>query len=191
MTVSYRTMSFTVLAAALLMASAAPRGQTAGEVFTATASVKGAGGGSASAPVTITIDRKMSQSEASTLTAAFKSGGEAALRKALVGIAPTGSVKLGAGNPTQTRFTVERPTSKGRLITILSDQPLAFVGAGLPGAKPKEGYNIAVIDIEVDATGSGSGSLAPAAKVKMNGDAFVVDDYGTEAVQLTAVKKTK
>lgn len=191
MTVSYRTIGFTVVAAALLMASAAPRGQTAAEVFTATASVKGAGGGSASAPVTITIDRKMSQSEANTLTAAFKSGGEAALRKALVGVAPTGSVKLGAGNPTPTRFTVERPTSNGRLITILSDKPLAFVGAVLPGAKPKEGYNIAVIDIEVDAKGSGSGSLAPAAKVKMNGDAFVVDDYGTEAVQLTAVKKTK
>jgi hypothetical protein len=191
MTVSYRTIGFTVVAAALLMASAAPRGQTAAEVFTATASVKGAGGGSASAPVTMTIDRKMSQSEAGKLTAAFKAGGEAALRKALVGIAPTGSVKLGAGNPTSTRFTVERPTSNGRLITILTDQPLAFVGAGVPGAKPKEGYNIAVIDIEVDAKGSGTGSLAPAAKIKMNGDAFVVDDYGTEAVQLTAVRKTK
>ena len=118
------------------------------------------------------------------MTAAFKAGGEAALRKALVGIAPTGSVKIGAGNPTPTRFTVERPTSNGRLLTILTDQPLAFVGAGVPGAKPKEGYNIAVIDIEVDAKGSGSGSLAPAAKIKMNGDAFVVDDYGTEAVRV-------
>jgi len=191
MTVSYRTIGFTVLSAAWLMASAAPRGQAAAEVLTATATIKGAGGGTASAPVTITIDRKMSEREAGTLTAAFKSGGAPALRKALVGIPPTGSVKVGAGSATPTRFTVERPTSNGRLLTIVTDQPVAFVGAGLPGAKPKEGYDFAVIDVEVDAKGSGSGTLAPAAKIKMNGDAFVVEDYGVEAVRLTAVKKTK
>jgi hypothetical protein len=48
-----------------------------------------------------------------------------------------------------------------------------------------------VIDIEVDAKGGGSGTIAPAAKIKMNGNAFVVEDYGVEAVRLTAVKKTK
>jgi hypothetical protein len=191
MTVSYRTIGFTVVSAALLMTVAVPQGQTAAEVLTATAAVKGAGGGAASAPVTITIDRKMTDREASTLTAAFKAGGAAALRKALVGIAPTGSVKIGAGSAAPTRFTIERPTSNGRLLTILTDQPLAFVGAGQPGAKPKEGYDFAVIDIEVDAKGSGTGTLAPAAKIKMNGDAFVVEDYGAEAVQLTAVRKTK
>ena len=191
MTVSYRTIGFTVVSAALLMTVAVPQGQTAAEVLTATAAVKGAGGGAASAPVTITIDRKMSEREASTLTAAFKAGGAAALRKALVGIAPTGSVKIGAGSAAPTRFTIERPTSNGRLLTILTDQPLAFVGAGQPGAKPKEGYDFAVIDIELDAKGSGAGTLAPAAKIKMNGDAFVVEDYGAEAVQLTAVRKTK
>ena len=79
----------------------------------------------------------------------------------------------------------------GRLLTILTDQPLLFLGAGLPGAKPKEGYDFAVIDIEVDAKGNGSGTLAPAAKLRMNQAAFVVDDYGAELVRLTAVKKTK
>ena len=66
-----------------------------------------------------------------------------------------------------------------------------FVGAGAPGAKPKEGYDFAVIDIEVDAKGNGSGTIAPAAKLKMNQSAFVVEDYGAEVVRLTAVKKTK
>ena len=191
MTVSYRTIGFTLLSAAWLAMPASPQGQAATEGFTATAAVKGAGGGAASAPVTITIDRKMSEREASTLTAAFKAGGAAALRKALVGIAPTGSVKIGAGSAAPTRFTIERPTSNGRLLTILTDQPLAFVGAGQPGAKPKEGYDFAVIDIEVDAKGNGSGTLAPAARIKLNQGAFVVEDYGAEVVRLTAVKKTK
>ena len=125
------------------------------------------------------------------LVAAFKTGGAAALRKGLVGMAPTGTVKLGAGSATPTRFTIERATGAGRLLTILTDQPLFFVGAGTPGAKPKEGYDFAVIDIEIDGKGNGSGTLAPAAKLKVNQTAFVVEDYGAEAVRLTAVKKTK
>jgi hypothetical protein len=181
----------TVLSGALLTMPAFPRAQAAGEVFTATATVKGAGGGSASVPVTLTIDRKMSQGEADTLAAAFRTGGAAALRKALTGVPPTGSVRIGAGNTTPTRITIERVTDKGRLLTILTDQPLLFVGAGVPGAKPREGYDFAVIDMVVDAKGTGSGTIAPAAKIRMNQSAFVVDDYGAELVQLMTVRKTK
>ena len=175
----------------MLITPASPRGQAAAEVFTATAAVKAAGGASASAPVTITVDRKMSQSEADSLVAAFKAGGADALRKKLVGIPPTGTVQIGTGTATPTRFTIERPTGEGRLLTILTDKPLAFLGAGVPGAKPKEGYDFAVIDIQVDAKGNGSGTLAPAAKIKLNQDAFVVEDYSGEVVRLTAVTKTK
>ena len=191
MTVTYKTIGATVLSGALLMTPASLRGQAAAEVFTATAAAKGAGGAAVSAPVTVTIDRKMTQSEAESLMAAFKTGGAAALRKGLAGIPPTGSVRIGSGTATPTRFTIERPTPGGRLLTILTDRPLLFIGAGVPGAKPKEGYDFAVIDIEVDAKGSGSGTLAPAAKIRMNQGAFVVEDFGTEVVQLTAVKKTK
>ena len=192
MTVSYKAIGLVVLPAVLLVASTSLRGQNAAEVFTATAAVKTAGGASASAPVTISIDRKMSPSEAETLTSAFKSGGAAALRKALVGVAPTGSVKLGGASATPTRLTIERASGRGRLLTMVTDQPVLFVGGGMPGAKPKEGYDFAVIDIEVDGSGNGAGTLAPAAKIKLNQDAFVVEDYGgVEVVRLTAVKKTK
>ena len=158
MTVKYRTIGSIVVLTGVLATPAFLRGQATAEVFTATASVKGAGGGSASAPVTITVDRKMSASEAEKLTAAFKSGGAAALRKALAGVSPTGSVKVGAGSATPTRITIERSTGNGRLLTIVTDQPVLFVGAGMPGAKPKEGYDFSVTDIEVDAQGNGSGT---------------------------------
>ena len=161
------------------------------ETFTATAAVKTAGAATASAPVTIVVDRKMPQSEADRLVAAFKTGGPAALRKALVGVPPTGTVQLGAGAATPTRLTIERATDKGRLLTIVTDQPILFLGAGVPGAKPKEGYDFAIIDIEVDAKGSGSGTLAPAAKVTVKEGVFVVEDYASELVRLTAVKKVK
>lgn len=191
MSVTHRTVGAIVFSSVFLMAPASLRGQAPAEVFTATAAVKTAGGASASAPVTIAIDRKMSQSEADAMAAAFKSGGAAALRKALVGVAPTGTVRIGTGTATPTRITLERATGEGRLVTIITDQPLLFIGAGLPGAKPQAGYDFAVIDIAVDAKGNGSGIIAPAAKIRMNQAAFVVDDYGTEVVQLTEVKRTK
>jgi hypothetical protein len=191
MTETYRTIGATVLAVAMVMVPAAVRAQGAAEVFTATAAVKGAGGASASAPVTVTIDRKMSQSEADGLVAAFKAGGADALRKKLVGVPPTGTVRIAAGSDTPTRLTIERATGDGRLLTIVTDKPLVFLGAGVEGAKAKEGYDFAVIDIQVDAKGNGSGTISPAAKIKLNQDAFVVEDYSGEVVRLTAVKKTK
>jgi hypothetical protein len=191
MTVTYRTIGATVLSGALLMTPATSRGQAAGEVFTATAAVKTPSGAAATAPVTIAVDRKMPQSEVDSLVAAFKTGGAAALRKGLAGVKPTGTVRVGAGEVMPTRFTLERVTGEGRLLTILTDKPLLFVGGSAPGAKPREGYDFAVIDIEVDGKGSGSGTIAPAAKIKMNQGAFVVEDYGAEVVRLTAVKKTK
>ncbi len=189
--VTYRAIGATVLCAATLMTPASMRGQAAVEMFTATAAIKTAAGASASAPVTITVSRKMPQSEAESLAAAFRTGGAAALRKSLSGVAPTGTVQLGAGAATPTRITLERATGSGRLLTIIADQPLMFVGAGMPGAKPKEGYDFAVIDLVLDDKGNGSGTLAPAAKIKLNESAFVIEDYATEGIRLTAIKKTK
>jgi hypothetical protein len=185
-----QTMSRVLACTALVATASAAQGQP-GERFTATATITAAGGASATAPVTISVDRTMSQSEADKLAAAFKSGGAAALRKALVGVAPTGSVQLGAGKPTPTRITIERATDKGRLLTIVTDQPLLFLGAGVPAAKPKEGYDFAVVDIEVDSKGSGTGTLSPAAKVTVKQGAFVVEDFASELVKLTAVNKVK
>jgi hypothetical protein len=181
-----------VLSVATLFAVApASSGQPGSETFTATAAVKTAGGVSATAPVTIVVDRKMPQSEAGALLAAFQSGGAAALRKALAGVAPTGSIRVGGGAPTPSRLTVERVTDKGRLLTIVTDKPILFLGGGIPGAKAKQDYDFAVVDIEVDAAGSGSGTLAPAAKVAVKQGAFVVDDYASEVVRLTGVTLKK
>jgi hypothetical protein len=181
-----------LLALTVLLAAASIVGAQAGaETFSATATVRTAGGATTTAPMTISVDRKMSQSEADRLKAAFRTGGAAELRKALAGIPPTGSVRFEGRAATPTRITLERPTDKGRLLTMVTDQPLVFLGAGVPGAQTKEGYDFAVIDIEVDANGRGSGTVAPAAKVTLRQDAFVVEDYASEVVRLTGVTKVK
>jgi hypothetical protein len=185
-----RTVHAVVVAAAAVTAASVGATVAAAETFTATASVKAAGGASATAPVTIVIDRTTPDAEADRIRSAFTSGGLPALRKALTGLKPTGSVRVGQ-TKTATRITLERTTEKGRLITIVTDEPIVFLGAGVAGAKPKAGYELAVIDIEVDAAGNGTGTIAPAAKVDLKGSAFVVADYASELVRLTEVKKVK
>jgi len=181
-----------VLSGAVLLTPVFLQAQGAAEVFTATASVKTAAGATATAPLELAITRKMPQGQAETLVNAFKTGGAAAFKKALAGVAPTGTVQIGTAAKVPTRLTIERVTGVGRLLTVVTDQPLLFLGASLPGAKATAGYDFAVIDIEIDAKGSGSGTLAPAAKLRVNQQgALVVDDYGVEAVRLLSVKKTK
>jgi hypothetical protein len=181
-----------LLSLAILIAiTAAASAQTGAETFSATATVKTAGGAAATAPITIDVTRKMSQEEADKMTSAFANGGAAALRKALTGVAPTGSIKIGSGTPTPTRLTLERPTDKGRMLTIVTDRPLIFLGAGLPEAKPKQGFDFGIVDFVVDDTGAGVGTMSPAAKVTVKQGAFVVDEYSGELVRLSDVKKVK
>src|SRR5512145_3291563 len=100
-----------VLSIAIVSSAGLPAGaQATAETFTATATVKTAGGATASAPITILVERKMPQNEAERFMNAFKTGGAAALRKALEGVPPTGSITLGSGKPTPTRLTLERRT---------------------------------------------------------------------------------
>ena len=187
----HRSVLHGVLALTLSTAISDLHAQGGAETFVATATVKTKGAATASVPLTIVVGRTMPQEEADNLLAAFKNGGALALRKALVGVPVTGSVQLGGGTATATRMTLERLTDKGRLLTILTDQPIVHLGAGLPAAKSKEGYDFGIIDIEIDKTGRGSGTLAPAAKVRATGHGIVVNDYASEIVRLTDVKKVQ
>jgi hypothetical protein len=177
--------------AVLIAFAAAPAPQTGVETFSATAAIQTAGGASATAPVTIDVTRKMSQQEADTMTSAFINGGVAGLRKALAGVTATGSIQIGSGKPTPTRLTLERQTDRGRMLTIVTDRPLMFLGAGLPEAKPKEGYDFGIVDVIVDATGGGTGTISTAAKVAVRQGVFVVDDYSGELIRLNNIKKVR
>jgi hypothetical protein len=186
----YRIIAASAAALVWVVAATAQTREST-ETFTAVASLKTAGGAAATAPVTIVVARKVSSAEADAVAAAFAKGGTSALRKALVGLPDAGSVQIAGGKPTTTRLVLERPTDKGRLLTIVIDQPILFLGAGVPGATAKEGFDFAVVDIEVDEKGTGSGTLYPAAKIEVRKEMFVVGDYSSELLRLTDVKKVK
>jgi hypothetical protein len=182
--------------AAMAMALAVTAGATSGlaaarmwapETYTATATLKTAGGATMTAQVTITISRWTSDAERTTAMAALKKS-EAALKSALAAMPATGTIQVG-GRTTPLHFARTLDTGGGKLVTVVATQPIAFLGAGMPEQKPKAGYEFAFATFEVDAKGKGSaGDLAPAAKLKLGpGDAVVIDDYGLDAVRLTAI----
>lgn len=179
------------LLSATVAAAAAPAGAQPSETFVATATATAADGKSVSAPITVIVARTMARDEAEKLMEAFKRGGAAELRRALTGVPPTGSIQLGPGAPTTTRLAIARPTAEGRLITIVAETPILFIGGNVKGAKAKEGYDFAVLDLSVDAAGKGYGTLMPAAKVTVNKGAFVVDDYAADVVRLSDVTRAK
>jgi len=138
-----------------------------------------------------TIDRKMPKVEVDALLAAFQAGGAAGLRKALAGVAPTGAVRVGAAKPVPARLTLERATATGKLITIVTDQPVMFVGIGMPAVTSKAGYDFAVVDLIIDAKGNGTGTIAPAARVTVKQGVPVVEDQAATAIRLTGVTKVR
>ena len=164
--------------------------QSAPETFAATATLKTAAGASATAPVVITITRWTTDAERGTAIAALKSGESAAIKKALDAMPESGTLQVG-DHKAPLRFARAVDTAGGRLVTVVASQPILHIGAGVPDAKPKAGYDLAFATFEVDASGKGNaGDLAPAAKLKVGAnDAIVVDDYGTEAVRLSGIAK--
>jgi hypothetical protein len=158
------------------------------ETFAATATVKAAGGGTITAPVTITITRWTTDAERTKAMAALKTG-PAALKTALDAMPATGTIQIG-DRPTPLRYARTLATGGGKLVIVVAPQPILHLGAGVPDAKPKSGYDFAFVTLEVDAAGKvTTGDLAPAAKLKTGtDDAVVVDDYGVEAVRLSAAK---
>jgi hypothetical protein len=178
------------LAAAIAITSVAAvaSAQAPGSI-SATATVK-RGGATLTAPVTVTIDKYATEAEIAAVRKAGAGGGEA-LRKALSGLPDVGSIQIG-DRRTPLKFAGSRSTGSGRLVTVLTAEPIIHLGAGLPAAKSVGGFDVAIGMLVVEA-GGGSGELAPAAKVGLDKDgAIVIEDYGHTVVWLNGLAaKTK
>jgi len=182
--------------AALALAATAPLAlaESAPEVYNATASLKTAAGVSMTAPVVVSISRWTTDSEREKVVAALKAGGTPALQKLVATLPDVGFLQVGQIK-TPLRFARTLPVGEGKVVTVTTAQPVFYVGAGMPDAKPtdKAGYDVAVVIFQVDAAGKGDvGDFSPAAKVKFDErGALIVEDYAAEAVRLTGITKKK
>jgi hypothetical protein len=162
----------------------------AAQTFTATASVK-TESKSATAPVRIAIDELSSEADQKAVMGALRSGGTPAVKDALSKMKDLGTIVVGE-RKAPIRYAFARPTGSGRLLTVVTAEPLLHLGSQLPDAKPKAGYDVAVAILVLDQNDAGQGELAPAAKVKTNeSGAIVIEDYGSAKIWLKNIAKAK
>jgi hypothetical protein len=159
------------------------------ETFTANAQALGQNAG-VSAMVTIQINHYTSESDRKTIQEALRIGGYSGFLPVLRKAPEVGYVEM-SGRKVVARWARQQPKELGRTITVVTEQPLAFVGGGAVDAKPRAGFEVAVIELEVDTIGMGSGTMAAAARVRPGGATGVqIDDYAEKPVKLVTVRKS-
>jgi hypothetical protein len=187
------TISALIVAVVIAGSGAMPPAQsfkpTAPESFRANAQATASGAGVASA-MTFQIDAYTPDTDRDRLLAALKSGGSPAFVEALKKEKAVGSVQAGDRKVTIRYARVVATASGGRRVVLVTDAPVYFVGGGALDAKPKAGFDVAVVEFEVDTVGLGSGTMAMAARVKAGGAAGVqIDDYAQQPVKLVTVAR--
>jgi hypothetical protein len=187
----------TILTAVLLLGAPvwigaqADRSSTgAPEIFSATAETKNATG-AMSGLLEIRLKRYTPDFDRKTVEAALREGGYPRFLTTLRNAPEVGQLVLGGGEPFAIRYAREKVEGGGRTILVVTDRPVFFISGGRPGGtKSRAGYEIGVVEIQLDATGQGRGTMAAAARVRPDGDGGVLlDDYAEELITLTKLTR--
>jgi hypothetical protein len=164
---------------------------TAPETFRASARVSNEAGLAGAAYVDIHIDKYSADKDRDAIVAEFKSGGYPALLTALKKAPPVGTVKVGSETFVVRWARQQRSGENKRTISVVTEKPVLFVGGGSVNAKPREGYELAVVQFEMDDSGVGSGTMAAAAKIKPGGaNGFEIDDYADQPIKLVSITRS-
>ena len=88
------------------------------------------------------------------------------------------------------RYAREKVEGGVRTIVAVTERPVFFLGSARADAKPRAGYEVAVIEIRLDGKGPGRGRLAAAARVRPDGDGGVLlDDYAETPIEITNITR--
>ena len=182
-----------LLVPALTLGSALPQSkkhENGPEIFFAKARVENPGVAVADTALTIRLDRYSSEQDLKTMESALATGGSPAFVEALCQAPAVGRLETGSRVFT-IRWARQRPTPRGRVVTLVVDKPVLFVGAGVPGAKARAGYDVAILQLVMDSSGVGEGTMAPAARVKPGETpgSVQVDDYAGRMVKLVSIRR--
>jgi hypothetical protein len=180
-----------LLAAPIRVGAQAPRpAATAPEVFTATAQAKNATG-AVSGMLEARISRYTPEFDRGAVETALRLGGYPRFLTALRNAPEVGQLIVGGSQPFSIRYAREKVEAGARTIVLVTDMPVYFVGGGRgQPTRPREGFEVGVIQIQLDATGKGSGMMAGAARVRPDGDGGVLlDDYADQPITLTGVTR--
>jgi hypothetical protein len=160
----------------------------AADVYRGNAKFTNAKGDRVSTPVTISLDGATPDAQRTSLVEKAKSD-PASAKSALASQPQIGYIEA-VDRRVPIRYAYVVPGGAGKLITVISDETLGYIGGDKSSAKPKEGFDLTYAQIQVDGTGQGRGEMAPACKVKwMESGAPAVEDYGKQVVWVDDVAK--
>ena len=185
----------TILTAVLLLApawagaQAAPSATSTPEVFSATAQAKNATG-AISGMLELRVSRYTPDFDRKVVEEALRLGGYPRFVTAIRNAPDVGQLVLGGGQPFTIRYARETVAAGGRTIVLVTDKPVFFVGTARADAKPRAGYEVAVVRLQMDASGRGRGTMAAAARVRPDGDGGVLlDDFAEQPIELPNVTR--
>jgi hypothetical protein len=166
-----------------------PRTAGAPETFAAQAQAANSTGAAVSAPILIHVERYTPDFDRTMVEEALRVGGYPGFLAGLRKAPDVGYVELG-GQKFTIRWARQTPFEAGRTIVVVTDKPVAFLGGGLAGAKPRAGFEVALIQLKVDGRGDGTGTMAAAARVRPGGESGVqIDDYAEVPIALVMVSR--
>ena len=187
MTVKTLAAAFLVGIPVLVGAQAARPATSAPEVFTATAQAKNANG-AISGRLEVRITRYTPEFDRKTVEEALRLGGYPQFLTTLRNAPEVGQLMLGDSPRFAIRYARETVEAGGRIVVVVTDRPVYFLGGGRSNPKPRAGYEVAVVRIQLDATGQGNGTMAGAARVRPDGQGGVLlDDHADDPITLTTL----
>jgi hypothetical protein len=158
------------------------------ETFNATAQVRGPLG-VAAANIHVIVQRYTPPGERRAVESALETGGYPAFLTALRRASGVGHVEYGTSRFT-IRYARETTADKGRRIEVITDRPMYFVGGDAPDFKPRTGFEVAALRMEMDEVGMGSGVMAAAARLRpAPGGGVEIDDYADQPIKLVTVTR--
>jgi hypothetical protein len=179
---------FFVLSWTLLPSDARAKPAWAGQVVTGT--VVGISGRLAgrSRPFTLRVNGYTSASDAERLNNALRSGSEEELMNVLSKL-DVGRISIGTGVGVPANAVLATPTAEGGTkLTVLFQRNVSFyeLRAGTRSSDYRFGY----AEIYLDGRGRGEGTFIPAAKIKLQGDTWVVEDFGAFPARLMGLRSS-
>jgi len=160
------------------------------ERFTALAINFDAPPGATSTTVDITVDRWSTDAERERLMAILMEKGPATLLETLRNLPKVGTIRTPDSIGYDLRFARKVPLpDRAERIVIVTDRPIGFWEAS---ERPRSiDYPFTVIELHINPDGKGEGKLSIGTKIQVDKDTgtIVLENYSTQPVQLSAVRR--
>lgn len=160
----------------------------AGQVVTGTVVSIGGRQAGRTRQFTLRVNSYTSASDAERLNNALRSGGEEELMNVLSRL-DAGRISIGTGVGVPANAVIATPTAEGGAkLLVLFERNIGF--SELRAGARRADYRFGYMEIFLDRRGRGEGTFIPAAKIKLQGDTWVVEDFGAFPARLMGVRSS-